>query len=163
MVAAQHHPDNILADVVHVALDGGHQHLFLPASFTAPGLLLPFDMRYEDRHRLLHDARALDHLRQEHLAVAKQVADHVHAIHQRAFDHVQRPRGRLSRLFSILFDVAVDAFDQRMLEALVDRQLAPGLAAVRGFPGALVPLRNLQQALGGIRPAVEHHVLHRAA
>jgi hypothetical protein len=39
--------------------------------------------------RLLHDARRLDHLRQEHLAGAEQIADHVHAVHQRAFDDLQ--------------------------------------------------------------------------
>jgi len=40
-----------------------------------------------------------DHLRQEHLALAEQVADHVHAVHQRAFDHVQRAAAlaRISR------------------------------------------------------------------
>ena len=32
-----------------------------------------------------------DHLRQEHLAGTKEVADDVHAIHQRAFDDLQRP------------------------------------------------------------------------
>ena len=42
-------------------------------------------------HRLLHHPCRLDDLRQEHLAGAEQVADDVHAVHQRAFDHVERP------------------------------------------------------------------------
>ena len=94
------------------------------ARCALPSLLL-LDERHQVRDRLLHDARALHHLRQEHLAGAEQVADDVHAVHQRTFDHLQRALGVEARLLGVLDDEVVDALDQRVLEALVDRQLAP--------------------------------------
>ena len=69
---------------------------------------------HQMRHRLLHHAGGFHHLRQEHLAGAEQVADHVHAGHQRAFDHVQRARGFQARFFGVLDDVCGDALHQRM-------------------------------------------------
>jgi hypothetical protein len=53
-------------------------------------LLLGLDVGQQVGHGLLHHARALHHLGQEHLALAEQVAHDVHAGHQRAFDDVQR-------------------------------------------------------------------------
>jgi hypothetical protein len=49
--------------------------------------------RLEIGHGLLHHARGLHHLRQEHLAGAEQVTDDIHAVHQRPFDDVERLRG----------------------------------------------------------------------
>jgi hypothetical protein len=65
-------------------------------------LLLRFHERLEIRDRALHRARALDHLRQKHLAGAEQVADRLHPVHQRTFDHVSG--GRVSALLGILLD-----------------------------------------------------------
>ena len=84
------------------------------------------------RHGLLHDARGLHHLRQEHLARAEQVADHVHAVHERAFDDVQRMLGGEPRLFRVFDDELVVARHQRMAQALAHRQLR----ARRGLPCA---------------------------
>ncbi len=93
VVALQHHGDDVFADVVHVALDGGDHDLALAGDVDARRLLLALfflDVGNQVGHGLLHHARAFHHLGQEHLARAKQVADHVHAVHQRAFDDVQR-------------------------------------------------------------------------
>ena len=94
IVALKHDADDVLADVVHVALDGGEQDL---AGGLALGeaklLLLLLHEGHEIGHGLLHHPRRLHHLRQEHLAGAEQIADHVHALHQRAFDDVQRTLG----------------------------------------------------------------------
>jgi hypothetical protein len=70
------------------------------------------------RDRLLHDTRGFHHLRQEHLARAEQVADHVHAVHQRAFDDVQRMRGVAARFFGVFEDELVVTGHQRMRQAL---------------------------------------------
>ena len=78
------------------------------------------------RHRLLHHAGRLHHLRQEHLAGAEQVADDVHAGHQRPFDDVQRPLGGEARLLGVGVDELGDAVDQRMGQPLGDGLLAPG-------------------------------------
>ena len=70
------------------------------------------------RHSLLHDACAFDHLRQKHFALAKQVSDHVHAIHEWAFNHMQRPASlgfnQLPDFFSVRHDVLVHTVDQRV-------------------------------------------------
>ena len=96
VVALEHDADDVLADVVHVALDGGHHDLAgRGPQIEAGGLLLGLQERLQISHRLLHDARRLHHLRQEHLARAEQVAHHVHAGHQRALDHLDRFGKRL--------------------------------------------------------------------
>ena len=66
------------------------------------------------RHGLLHHAGAFDHLRQEHLALAKQVTDHVHAVHERAFDHVQRTTALGQNLLVGLFGVVGDEVGEAM-------------------------------------------------
>ncbi len=118
-------------------------------------------------HGLLHHARGFHHLRQEHLALAEQVADHVHAGHQRAFDHLDRTRCSLARFLGVLLDKLGDAFHQRIFQALLHVPAAPfGLLNVVLLTLAFVAavfLRQRQQALGGIVAAVEDHVLDRVA
>ena len=120
--------DDVLADVVHVALDGRDDDLALrPARRRRRrhALLLCLDVGHQVRDRLLHHARRLHHLRQEHLARAEQVADDVHAVHQRPFDHVDRPAALpaicCARLLGVLDDEVGDAVHQRMRQALLDR------------------------------------------
>ena len=152
--------------------------MFLPMSCTSPFTvaitILPLELlvvlpqlflfllheRHQIGDRLLHHARRLHHLRQEHLAGAEQVADDVHAVHQRAFDHVQRALGALARLLDVGLDEFGDAVHQRMRQPLLHRLLAPaqisdlgGLAVAAEFVG------QRQQPLGRVGPAVEHHVL----
>ena len=88
--------------------------------------LLGLQIGLQVGHGLLHHARALHHLRQEHLARAEQVADHVHAGHQRALDHEQRPAVLLAGLLGVGVDVVDDALDQGVGEPLLDRALPPG-------------------------------------
>ena len=90
VVALQDDADDVLADVVDVALDRGHDDLAV-AALDVAGLLLRLDERDQVGDGLLHHAGGLDHLRQEHLAGAEQVADDVHAGHQRALDDLDRP------------------------------------------------------------------------
>ena len=102
------------------------------------------------RHGLLHHPRGFHHLRQEHLARAEQIADDVHARHQRTFDHVERPLGDQARFLDVLHDEIGDAVDQRVCDPLVDRILAPGerhFFALRRCI-VLVTLRKLQQPFG---------------
>ena len=94
VVAGEHDADDVLADVVNVALHRGEHDLSLRLDLLPGGSqrrLLGFHERRQVRDGLLHHARGLHHLRQEHLARAEQIADHAHAVHQRAFDHQQRP------------------------------------------------------------------------
>ena len=94
IVAGEHDADDVLADVVHVALDGGHQDLAgAVAALAAARRLFGLHVGQQPRHRLLHHPGGFDDLRQEHLSRAEQVADDVHAGHQRAFDDMQRALG----------------------------------------------------------------------
>ena len=157
VVALQDHAHDVLADVVDVALDRRHDDLALGPRRRG---LLGLDVGQQVGDRLLHDARALDHLRQEHLARAEEIADHVHAGHQRPFDDLDRPRDLLARLLGVLDDELVHALDQRMLQPLLDRPAAPfGVLRLGDLAGALVLGRELEQPLGGLGIAIEDHVL----
>ena len=161
VVALEDDADDVLADVVDVALHRGEQDAAGKAGLAGAVLaLLLLHERHQVGDRLLHHPRRLHHLRQEHLAGAEQVADHVHAGHQRPFDHVQRRLGGKPRLLGVRLDEVGDALDERMLQPLVDRPLAPGevgLLARRG--AALVALGRLEQPFRRVGPPVEHHVL----
>ncbi len=160
VVALEHHADDVLADVVHVALDGGHHHLALGLRIgAAEEPLLLLDVGNEVRDRLLHHARALHHLRQEHLAGAEEVADHVHAVHERALDHLDGARELLPRLLGVLDDPLRDALHQGVREALPDGGAAPREVLDRVLLLALERLREGDQALGRVGPPVEDHVL----
>ena len=165
VVALEHDADDVLADVVHVALHGRHHDLAVGAALgRAAGGLPRFLFLLHERHqvgdRLLHHARRLHHLRQEHLAGAEQVADHVHAVHQRAFDHVQRPFRLGARLLGVGLDEIGDAVHQRMREPPLHRPFAPGeigFLLLRALPA--IALGDREQALRRVGTAVEHHVL----
>ena len=97
--------------------------MFLPMSCTSPltvairilpalwralaavGLLLRLHVGQQQRDRLFHHARRFDDLRQEHFAGAEQVADDVHAGHQRAFDDISGRSAASARLLGVGVDV----------------------------------------------------------
>ena len=103
IIAGEHDADDILANVMDVALDRGEQDLSGVLALVALGLA-GLDKGQQISHRRLHHARRFHHLRQEHFACAEQVADLVHARHQRAFDHVERARRSAARLLDIRVD-----------------------------------------------------------
>ena len=164
VVAAEHHADDVLADVVHVALDRGHDD---PA-LRAPGLgqagldrrlLLRFHEGLEVGHRPLHRAGALHHLRQEHLAGAEEVTDDLHALHQRTLDDIQRPvRGEPGLLGVGLHEVH-DAVHERVRQPLLDRRVPPGEVYLALGAAAPDGVGEGHQPVGGIGPPVKDHVL----
>ena len=125
VVATQNDPDDVFADVVDVALDGGDYYFAVGARGAFAGGALRLYVRSERGDRFLHHAGAFDDLRQKHLPRPEQVADLAHAVHERPFNDVQRAVGRQPRFFGIRFDVGVHAVDQRALEALGYGQGAP--------------------------------------
>jgi hypothetical protein len=162
VVAAKHDPDDVLPDVVDVALHRGRDDRARSPSRT---LALGLEVRHEMGHRLLHHARALHDLREEHPARPEEVADDVHPGHQRTLDDLQRPARRLARLFGVLDDPRVDPLHQRVGQALVDRPLAPGqVLGLAIHPGAVgVASGDLEETLGGVRSAVQDHVFDSLA
>jgi hypothetical protein len=158
VVALEHDADDVLADVVDVALDGGHHHLAV--GLPLAGLRLRFHERQQVGDRLLHHPCAFHHLRQEHLAGPEQVADDVHAVHQRPLDHVERPRGLLARLLHVRLDELGNAVHEGVSEPLRDILLPPAEIHLAHLAGAPELIGDFQQPLGGVGAAVENDVLY---
>ena len=93
VIAGEHDADDVLADVVDVALHRGEHDLSLGFHFLTGRdhrCLLRFHERSQPGDRLFHHACRLHDLGKKHFAGAEEIADHAHAIHERAFDHRQR-------------------------------------------------------------------------
>ena len=159
VVATEHDADDVFADVVDVAFDGGQEHLAARFVSLAAGGLLRFHEREQIGHGFFHDAGTFHHLRQEHFAGAEQIADDLHAGHQRTFDDFQRSTDISAGFFDVGFDEIDDAFDQRMGEPLFDRFVSPGNVGDHFFAGFLLDgFGELDQPFGGVGPAIEQHV-----
>ena len=163
VVALEHHGDDVLANIVHVALHRSeHDAAFGPAGVA--GLrFFGLDIGHEVRHRLLHHPCRLDDLRQKHLAGAEQVADDVHAVHQRTFDHLDRPRVFQARLFSVGDDVRRHAVDERVRQALRHAARTPGVLLAGLLGRCLHAAGEFNQPLGGVGPPVEDDILRALA
>ena len=86
--ALEHHPDEVLADVVDVALDGADDDL---ADRLGAGL---GEQRPQDRHAGLHRVRGEQDLGHEQDAVAEVDADDPHALDERVVEDAGRPTSR---------------------------------------------------------------------
>ena len=171
VIALQDDGDDVLADVMHVAFHGRHDDLALRLGDDARALffqqLFFLDVRDQMGHCLLHHARRFHHLRQEHFTLAKQVADHVHAGHQGALDHVDGApaivQQFLARFFRVFHDELRDAVYQRVRQPCLHRAFAPGQGLRLGLAARLQRAGDLDHALGGVFAAVQHHVFHALA
>ena len=157
-VAAQHHAHDVLADVMHVALDGGDHHLSLRRGAGALAILL--HIRLQDRDRAFHDTCALDDLRQEHLALTEALTHDPDPSHQRTFDHRERGGVDQTGLLGVGLDVVDDAVDQRVRESLLKRALTPrGVDDLARNAVALDRLGKCDQPLGRVVAPVVDDVL----
>ena len=128
IVTLQDNADNVLADIMHIAFDGGHQHFacktagpFLAACRQPFG----FHIRQQTGHGLFHDAGGFDHLRQKHFSSPEQIPHLVHTGHQRPFDHLQRAAHGKAGFLDIVIDEIGQAIDQRIRQTLRNRPLPP--------------------------------------
>ncbi len=158
VVAPEDDPDDVLPDVVDIALDRGEDD-----DASRPALPRLAALRFHERLEVgdcaLHRARALHHLRQEHPSGAEEVADDLHAVHERALDHVERPVDTLTRLLDVLLDVVDDPVHERVLEPLLDRLFPPGEVDLTLRRTSLHALGVLEQTFRGIGPAIEDEIL----
>ena len=152
---------------MHIALDCGDDDLALGPRI-AQQLLFRLDEWQQMSHRLLHYASGLHHLGQKHLSRSEQVAYHVHACHERPFDHLDGPSALLGyfnpRRLRIFHDVGGNALDQRMGQPLLYRRIAPGKVFRAFLALSLEAFRKLDQPLGGgggfaADRAIEQHIL----
>ena len=150
VVAAQDDGNDVFANVMHVTFYRGYYHVSLAAACGPAATFFFLDVGQEHCYGLFHHACAFNDLGQEHLAVAEQVADHVHAVHQWSFDHVQCT-GRSTPFFlGVLFDIGVDSLDQSVHQPVVNRKFPPLLAECFLIAPALELLCQGQQVLGRI-------------
>ena len=165
VIALQNHADDVLADIVHVALYGGHDDLALRRHLGHAGsALFGLEIGLEVGDGLLHHARRLHDLGQKHFASAEQVTDDVHPGHQRAFDNVQRLVSLGAGFLGIELDELGDAVHERVLQALLDDGVAPGEVDLTLLCTlALEALRRLEQAISRIGTAIQHDVLDQLA
>ena len=159
VVAGQDDSHDALADVVDVALHGGEHDLPLGRGGVAQGQLLLLHERLEVGDGALHGAGALHDLRQEHLAGAEQVADDLHAVHQRTLDHLERAFVLLPRLLGVLLDEVDDAVHERVRQPFLDRTFAPRQVQLADDAASLDGLGERHHALGRVRAPVEDDVL----
>ena len=158
-VAGQNDADDVLADVVDIAFDRGHEDFSLGAG-VGIGRALALHVRGEPGDRLFHHAGAFHDLRKEHFPLAEEVADDLHAVHQRTFNHVERARVFLARFFGVLVDVIDDAFDQGVGQTVLHGRLAPfGVFFDGGLARALDRFGESDQTLGGVGATVEQDIL----
>ena len=80
--AFHHHADEVLADVVDVALDGADHHLALLGRAGGG------EQRAQDEHAGLHGVGRQQHFRHEQDAVAEILADDAHAFDERLGQHL---------------------------------------------------------------------------
>ncbi len=154
-VAGEHDADDVLADVVHVALDGREHDL----AGVRAAHLLGLHERLEVGDRALHHARALDDLRQEHAAVAEALADDLHAVHQRPLDDRERAAHLEARLLGVGLGEVDDAVHDGVREPLADGRIAPAEIDLALGRAAGDAVGELDEALRGVAAAGEDHVL----
>ena len=157
VIAAQHDADDIFADVVDVAFDRGEDQLGAPGSILRL-VLFRLEKWRQIGHGFFHHPRALHHLRQEHLAGTEQIADDVHAVHQRPFDDAQRLAVLLPRLFDVLIDEIGESFNQRVRQAFFHRAVTPGVILDRDLAFFLHCLGEGDQPLSRIGAPVEQNI-----
>ena len=82
VIAREDHANDVLADVVDIALDGCDEERALRGAADFLGGHEGFKVG-DGR---LHHAGGADDLGEEHLSFAEELADDAHAVHQRSFD-----------------------------------------------------------------------------
>ena len=154
--------NDVLANIVNVALHGGEQDFalgFINIVF-APVF---FDERNQIRNRLLHDTRTFNDLRQKHFPGSEQVANDVHTVHQRPFDHFKRPIRRETGLLRIFENEIGHAVDESVGQSIADRRFPPrqilGLFLLLALKGS----RGINEAFGRIVAPVQNYIFHQVA
>ena len=167
-VTAQHHTYYVLAYIMHIALYGGHQYFCGPCGFIIvgtgsyvrqpAGFFLRLYKWEQVSHTLLHHARTLYHLWQEHFATAKEVTYHIHTGHQRAFNHIQRLWVFGTCFFSIRVYKISNAVYKGVLQPFFHLSAAPCVIYLNLFAFRFYRICKYHKALCGIGVAVQHHI-----
>ena len=122
IVAAHYHADDVLSDVVHVALDRSKEH---PSSLRCASLLLRHDGGLQQCYGTFHCARRLHHLWEKHLSAAEAFAHGVHALHEWTFDDIYGMGETLKCLRDISLEPVGHALHHSLGDAVGHRPGAP--------------------------------------
>ena len=130
--------DQVLADVVDVALHRGQEHLAPRLGFGALHELL------QVAHRGLHGFGGLQHFRHNQLIVVEQPADFGHARHQRPVDDVERRVALGALAVQIGNQAILAAFDDVVGQTSIERQVRAVLLAFFGLAEVLGDGRDVE-------------------
>ena len=114
-VVGQDDVDQVLADVVHVALDGGEHHGALAA------LVRLLHVRLQEGDRGLHRLGRLQHEGQLHLARGEAFAHDLHALEQDVVHDGEGGQARLEGLGQVALEPVAVAVDDALGQPPVDR------------------------------------------
>ena len=163
VVAAEDHTDDVLADVVDVTLDGGHDDtpLRLTASDWSGGAARCSSSMNGSRYATaFFIARALLTTCGRNIFPAPNRSPTIFMPSMSGPSMMSSGRAIFpARLFGILLDVLDGPVHERMREPLFDGPLAPGDVLFALLAGPLHGLGELNQALGRVRTPVEDDVL----
>ncbi len=155
VVTLQHDRDNIFSNIVHITFDRRNQDFAFGPDITTRGLdqlFFLFDKGYKMPHRLLHHTGRFDDLGQKHFALAKQITDDIHTIHQRPFNHLDRASATIRDLltdFLCVFDNELRHTTHHCVrQTLFNRLLAPGEVLFALGSAALDRVRKRHQPFG---------------
>ena len=149
VVARQHHRSYILSNVVDIALD--RRHKVTPGATATRATLL--DVRTQYLHGSLHRAGCLHHLRQEHLALAKEPSHERHTLHQRALDNLRRRSILRKRLLQVSLQMLLLASLQRRHQSLLQGYCLPILDLHGLLHCSFILLGHCDKSLRCILPA----------
>ena len=151
-VVGQDDVDQVLPDVVDVALDGGQDH----RPFAALVRLLHVGL--EEGHRRLHRLGRLQHEGELHLARGEALADDLHPFEQDVVDDGEGPCARLERLGEVALEPVSIAIDDALGQPAVDGPVEVLVRCTRADRGSFEEPQELLQRVVTVRPAVVHQV-----
>ena len=153
--------DEIFADVVNVAFDGGEND---PA---ARGRFRFFHEALEMIDGFLHCFGGLQYFGDDQLVVIEKPADFAHARHQRPIDDIERSRAFAALALEIGNQAVLAALDDVIREALVERQVGCLLLAFRSAPKMFGDGCDVKLIYGNLllaslfAPVIGHGLEHR--
>ena len=107
---------------MNVTIGRGQNHAGMCRTVTVLSFV---DIGLQQGYGILHDLGRFHHLRQEHLSLAKQLADMFHRLHQRLFDDIDGATVFCQCLRDVLRQVFADTLAQGIGQTLLDGFGAP--------------------------------------
>ena len=160
-VVGQNDVHQVLADIVHVTLDGGHDDFALALCLRRSGsFCFLFHERFQIGHRSFHGFCRLQHEWQLHLSGTKQLTHGLHAVEKVLVDDRNR-RLLLHACFQIILKAILIAVDDALCQTLKQRhgsQLFSASILGIGSRNALKQLHEFLQRIVILGAAIIDHI-----